>query len=65
MGWDRPEPIRASQIGEVLKGLAFPVSMTVSMPFGITKGQPWRAQAVVLGGTLVFLILIGYVSTLI
>lgn len=48
--------------GEILKGLAFPVSMMLSMPFGIMKGQPWRAQAFVLGLTLTLLLVIGIVS---
>ena len=49
--------------GEMLKGIAFPVSMLVSMPFGIMKGQPWRAQVFVLGITLTLLVAIGFVST--
>ncbi len=51
--------------GAVLKSIAFPVAMTVSMPFWILKGQPWRAQAVIVGGTTVLLVAIGYASTLI
>lgn len=51
--------------GEVLKALAFPASMTLSMPFWLMKGQPWKAQVVIVGGTLVMLVAIGYVSTLI
>jgi len=51
--------------GEVLKSLAFPASMTLSMPFWIMKGQPWKAQAVIVGGTTVLLLVIGYISTLI
>ena len=31
--------------GEMLKGVAFPVSLLLSMPFWILKGQPWKAQA--------------------
>jgi hypothetical protein len=35
------------------------------MPFWVKKGPPWKAQVVMVGGTLVFLIAIGYVATLI
>ena len=51
--------------GQVIVSLAFSGSMTLSMPFWLMKGQPWKAQAVIVGGTTVFLILIGYLSTLI
>jgi hypothetical protein len=51
--------------GQVIVSLAFSGSMTLSMPFWLMKGQPWKAQAVIVGGTTVFLILIGYISTLI
>jgi hypothetical protein len=51
--------------GELLVSLSFPGSLTLSMPFWVMKGQPWKAQVVMVGGTLVFLIAIGYVATLI
>jgi hypothetical protein len=51
--------------GEVLVSLSFPGSMMLSMPFWLMKGQPWKAQLVIVGGTLTLLILIGYLSTLI
>jgi hypothetical protein len=54
-----------STTGEILISLSFPGSLTISMPFWLMKGQPWKAQAVIVGGTLVFLIAIGYVATLI
>ena len=50
---------------EVARSLAFPVSMTISMPFWMMKGQPWKAQVVIVGGTLGFLVLISYLSTFI
>jgi len=53
------------ELGEVIKSLSFPVSMTASMPFGVMKGQPWRAQAFVLGVTFIILIAAGYLSMLI
>ena len=49
--------------GEMLKALAFPASMTLSMPFWILKGQPWKAQAVLVGGTVALLVAVGYIST--
>lgn len=52
-------------LGEAITGLAFPLSMAASMPFGIMKGQPWRAQAAVLGVTVAILIAAGYLSMLI
>lgn len=52
-------------LGESITSLAFPVSMTLSMPFSFLKGQPWRAQAVVIGGTFLMLLTATYVATLI
>ena len=46
--------------GGVLKDFAFVASLTLSMPFWITKGQPWKAQAAIVGVTLTFIVLIGY-----
>ena len=51
--------------GEVMVSLSFPGSLTLSMPFWVMKGQPWKAQVVMVGGTLVFLIAIGCVAELI
>jgi len=51
--------------GEVLVSLSFAGSSTLSMPFWLMKGQPWKAQVVIVGGTTAFLIAIGYLSTLI
>jgi len=48
---------------QMLLSLAFPGSTMLSMPFWLLKGQPWRAQAVLIGGTMAFLMLITYVST--
>ena len=49
--------------GETLKGLAFPASMLLSMPFYLTKNLSWRAQTILLGGPLVILIVISYLAT--
>jgi hypothetical protein len=50
--------------GELLASLAFPVALTISMPFWLMKGQPWRAQAAIVGGTVLLLVLIGLVASL-
>jgi hypothetical protein len=50
-------------LGEMSKSLAFPVSVLVSLPFGVMKGQPWRAQAAILFVTIALLVVIGFVST--
>jgi hypothetical protein len=55
----RGSPVMA----EMLLGFAFPGSLTLSMPFWMMKGQPWKAQAVITGGTLAFLIAISYLAT--
>jgi hypothetical protein len=48
--------------GKALSELAFPVAMTVSMPFWLMKGTSRKAQFVIVGGTLLVLISIGLVS---
>lgn len=52
-------------LGDVVKSLAFPISMTVSMHFSVLKGQPWRPQTAVLSATLVMLVWASYLATLI
>src|SRR6185436_10939336 len=42
--------------GEMLKGLAFPGSLMLSMPLTFLKGQPWKAQALIVGVTLALLV---------
>jgi hypothetical protein len=51
--------------GEVLLGSGFMVSLTLSMPFWVMKGQPWKAQLVIIGGTVVLLIGVGFLASLI
>ena len=51
------------QFGEALVNLAFPISVLVSMPFGVMKGQPWRAQTVVLSVTFAMLLLATWLAT--
>ena len=41
--------------GEAIVNMSFLVAMMLSMPFWMMKGQPWRAQAVLIGGTLAIL----------
>jgi hypothetical protein len=50
--------------GEVLTNVSFLGALMLSMPFWLTKGQPWKAQMVIVGGTLVMLVAIGYLATL-
>ena len=50
-------------LGETLKGLAFPASLMVSMPFALTKGVPARAQALLIGIPLLLLVAISYLAT--
>jgi len=48
--------------GEMLKTFAFSVPFTLTMPFWLMKGQPWKAQVVIVGGTTAFLIVISYLA---
>jgi hypothetical protein len=41
--------------GDVIASNGFLASLVLSMPFWILKGQSWRAQVVVVGGTLLLL----------
>ena len=49
--------------GEMLINLAFPASLVLSMPFWLMKGQPWKAQVVIVAGTLAMLGLIGAIAS--
>ncbi len=50
---------------EMLLSLSFPVSFTLSMPFWLMKGQPWKAQAVIVGLTCAILVAMGYIGSII
>jgi hypothetical protein len=50
-------------LGEVLKGVAFPASMMISMPFALLKGQPSRVQAFLVTVPLVILVAFSYLAT--
>ena len=52
-------------LGELLTSLSFSAALVISMPFTFMKGQPWRAQVVICGGTLLLLTLITYLATFI
>ena len=49
-------------VGTVLVSLAYPVGMALSLPFGLLRDQPWRAQSVVIGITLGILVGSGWLS---
>ena len=49
--------------GQMLINLAFPASLVLSMPFWLIKGQPWKAQVVMVGGLLAMLVAIHAIST--
>ncbi len=46
---------------DILLAMAFPGSWMLSMPFWLLKGQPWKAQMVIVGTTL---ILLGYLASI-
>jgi hypothetical protein len=54
-----------SMTGEALTSLSFFAALILSMPFWLMKGQPWKAQVVIVGGTLTLLVAIGYLAALI
>jgi hypothetical protein len=43
-----------------VKELSFPISFTASMPFWLMKGQPWKAQVVIVGTTLALLVALSF-----
>jgi hypothetical protein len=47
---------------DVLQVVAVGGPLLLSMPFWMTKGQPWRAQAAFITLMMTFLIAIGYLS---
>jgi hypothetical protein len=53
-----------SELGEGIMNIGFLAAFTLSMPFWLTKGQPRRAQAALIGGTLTFLVLIAWLAAL-
>lgn len=49
-------------LGEFMKGVAFPISLIPWMNFTYMKGHSRAARGVILGGTLAFIVLIGWLS---
>jgi hypothetical protein len=49
--------------GEILLNLAFLGSLTLSLPFWLMKGQPWKAQTAIMGTALTLLVAIGYLAS--
>jgi hypothetical protein len=47
---------------QVVLNVAFLGSMTISLPFWLMKGQPWKAQVAIVGGTLLLLITIAIIG---
>lgn len=50
--------------GEMLKAVATPGSILLSMPLWILKGQPWKAQVVVIGVALSLVVAASYAAIL-
>ena len=50
------------ETGEALVSLSFSVSLMLSMPFWLMKGQPWKAQGAILGVTLMLLTAAAYLA---
>jgi hypothetical protein len=53
----------AKTVQTVLNSLVFFGPLLVSLPLWLTKGQPWRGQALIIGGTLIFLSVIGWFAS--
>jgi hypothetical protein len=47
---------------QIVLNVAFTGSMTISLPFWLMKGQPWRAQAAIVGGTVALLVVIAWLA---
>lgn len=50
------------ETAEALLSFGFLASFSLSMPFWLMKGQPWKAQVVVVGGTLAILAAIAWLT---
>jgi hypothetical protein len=56
---DHPrQTVREPTLSLFLTTLSFPASLMISMPFTFMKGQPWKAQVVIIGTTLSILVVI-------
>jgi hypothetical protein len=52
----------AARAGEILATFSFPAALTLSLPFWLMKGQPWKAQAAIVGGTWVLLAVVAWLG---
>lgn len=50
--------------GDILMNIGLFGSLTLSLPFWLMKGQPWKAQVVIVGTTLFLLAASGYLAAL-
>jgi hypothetical protein len=50
-------------IADILKSIAFPGAVLLSMPFGVMKGQPRRTQFIVLGPTMLLIALASVIAS--
>ena len=50
------------EAAEAVVANSYLVAMNISMPFWLMKGQPWKAQAAVIGGTTAILIAIAAIN---
>jgi hypothetical protein len=50
-------------LGEAVMAAAFPVAVLLTMPFTFVKGQPWKAQGVLVGIPLAIVIVLTWVAT--
>jgi hypothetical protein len=49
---------------KMLLNLSFIVPFTLSMPLWLMKGQPWKANAVLIGTTVAFLVVLSFLSAI-
>ena len=50
-------------LADAVMAAAFPVSVLLTMPFTFVKGQPWKAQCVLIGIPLAIVIILTWVAT--
>jgi len=50
-------------VGEFLMQVAFFAALALSLPFWLTKGQPWKAQAAIVGASLSLLMAARYLAS--
>ena len=51
-------------MGDILLNVGLFGSLTLSMPFWLMKGQPWKAQVVIVGATITLLAVASYLSSI-